>query len=142
MRLYLDALKLLFELAAQRSGRQIASLELGDLDVDAIAGFLDHIEINRSNCAATRNNRRVALCSFFKHLIRNDLAHSCQYTRVLAIPSKKARPRPATYLEADDARAIIARPDQRTVDGWRDSLALNAAAKRGSRAWSRSLRLP
>ncbi|MGE0854424.1 MAG: hypothetical protein AB7F22_35995, partial [Reyranella sp.] len=25
-----------------------------------------------------------------------------------------------TYLEADDVRAIIARPDQRAVDGWRD----------------------
>ena len=43
-----------------------------------------------------------------------------QYTRVLAIPSKKARQRPATYLEADDVRAIIARPDRRTDDGWRD----------------------
>ena len=120
VRAYRDALKLLFEFTAQRSGRQIASLELGDLDVDAIAGFLDHIEANRSNSAATRNCRRAALRSFFKHLVRNDLAHSLQYTRVLAIPSKKARQRPATYLEADDVRAIIAKPDQRTVDGWRD----------------------
>jgi site-specific recombinase XerD len=120
VRAYRDALKLLFEFIAQRSGRQIASLELGDLDVDAITGFLDHIETNRSNSAATRNCRRAALRSFVKHLIRNDLAHSRQYTRVLAIPSKKARQRPATYLEADDVRAIIARPDQRTVDGWRD----------------------
>ena len=120
VRAYRDALKLLFEFAAQRSGREMASLELGDLDVDVIAGFLDHIEANRSNSAATRNCRRAALRSFFKHLVRNDLAHSLQYTRVLAIPSKKARQRPATYLEADDVRAIIAKPDRRTVDGWRD----------------------
>ena len=120
VRAYRDALKLLLEFTAQRSGRQIASLDLGDLDVDAITGFLDHIEINRSNSAATRNCRRAALRSFFKHLVRNDLVHSRQYTRVLAIPSKKARQRPATYLEADDVRAIIAKPDQRTVDGWRD----------------------
>lgn len=120
VRAYRDALKLLFEFTAHRTGRQVASLELGDLDVDTIAGFLDHIEINRSNSATTRNCRRAALRSFFKHLVRNDLAHSLQYTRVLAIPSKKARQQPATYLEADDVRAIIARPDQRTVDGWRD----------------------
>ena len=120
VRAYRDALKLLFEFTAQRSGRPIASLELGDLDANAITGFLDHIEINRSNSAATRNCRRAALRSFFKHLVRNDLAHSLQYTRVLAIPSKKARQRPATYLEADDVRAIIAKPDQRTVHGWRD----------------------
>jgi site-specific recombinase XerD len=120
VRAYRDALKLLFEFAAQRSGRQVASLELGDLDVDTIVGFLDHIEANRSNSAATRNCRRAALRSFFKHLLRNDLGHSLQYTRVLAIPSKKARQQPATYLEADDVRAIIAKPDRRTADGWRD----------------------
>ena len=120
VRAYRDALKLLFEFTAHRSGRQIASLELGDLDANAIAGFLSHIEIERSNSAATRNCRRAALRSFFKHLVRNDPAHALQYTRVLAIPSKKARQRPATYLEADDVRVIIAKPDQRSVGGWRD----------------------
>lgn len=70
--------------------------------------------------AVTRNCRRAALRSFFKHLLRNDLARSLQYTRVLAIPSKKARQSPATYLEADDMRAIIAKPDRRTDNGWRD----------------------
>ena len=54
----------------------------------------------RATCA-TRNCRRAALRSFFKQLVRNDIAHSVQYTRVLAIPSKGARQRPATYLEAD-----------------------------------------
>src|SRR5208337_2785393 len=38
----------------------------------------------------------------------------------LAIPSKKARQRPATYLEAGDVRPIIAKPDQHTSHGWRD----------------------
>jgi len=55
VRAYRDALKLLFEFAARRSGREVASLELGDLDTDTIAGFLDHIEANRSNSAATRS---------------------------------------------------------------------------------------
>jgi integrase/recombinase XerD len=52
--------------------------------------------------------------------VRNDLSRSLQYTRVLAIPSKKARQRPATYLEAGDVRAIIAKPDQHTSHAWRD----------------------
>jgi site-specific recombinase XerD len=120
VRSYRDSLKLLFEFTAQQKRRDVASLELGDLDADAITAFLDHIELNRSNSAATRNCRRAALRSFFKHLVRNDLAHSLQYTRVLAIPSKKARQQPATYLEADEMRAIIAKPDRRTIDGWRD----------------------
>ena len=120
VRAYRDTLKLLFEFSAARKGRNVASLEIGDLNADTIADFLDHIEVNRSNSAATRNCRRAALRSFFKHLVRNDLSHSLQYTRVLAIPSKKARQRPATYLEAGDVRAIIAKPDRHTADGWRD----------------------
>jgi site-specific recombinase XerD len=117
IRAYRDAVRLLFEFTAQRHGRDVASLELGDLDADAIAAFLDHIEVDRSNSAATRNCRRAALRGFFRHLLRNDLDHSLQYTRVLAIPSKKARQRPATYLEVDDVRAIIAKPDRRTDAG-------------------------
>jgi integrase/recombinase XerD len=120
IRAYRDALKLPFQFVARHNGRDVASLEISDLDADTIAQFLDHIETNRSNSAATRNCRRAALRSFVRHLLRNDPTHSLQYTRVLAIPSKKARQRPSTYLEADDVRAIIARPDRSTSDGWRD----------------------
>lgn len=120
IRAYRDALKLLLEFVAQRAGRNVASLKLDDLDAEMVAHFLDHIEVARSNSPATRNCRRAAIRSFFKHLVRYDLAHSQQYTRVLAIPSKKARQRPATYLEPDEVRAILGKPDRRTGDGWRD----------------------
>ena len=120
IRAYRDSLKLLFEFTAQHHRRDVASLDVADLDADAIAAFLDHIETNRSNSAITRNCRRAALRSFFKHLVRNDLTHSLQYTRVLAIPAKRARQLPATYLEADDVRGILAKPNRRTADGWRD----------------------
>lgn len=120
VRAYRDALKLLFAFVAQRRDCDVASLELNDFDAEVVCHFLDHIEAARSNSTLTRNCRRAAIRSFFKHLVRNDLAHSQQYTRVLAIPSKKARQRPATYLEADDVRAILANPDRRTADGWRD----------------------
>lgn len=120
VRAYRDALKLLFQFVAQRRGRAVASLELNDLNAEMVCQFLDYIEATRSNSIATRNCRRAAIRSFLKHLVRNDLAHSQQYSRVLAIPSKKARQQPATYLEADDVRAILGKPDRRTAYGWRD----------------------
>ncbi len=95
IRAYRDALTLLFKFVAEQRGRGLASLQLSDLDADAVTRFLDNIEAKRSNSAATRNCRRAAIRTFFKHLLRNDLAHSLQYTRVLAIPTKKARQRPA-----------------------------------------------
>ena len=120
VRAYRDALTLLFKFVAERLGRGVASLQMSDLDVDAVTRFLDHIETERSNSAATRNCRRAAIRGFFRHLLRNDLAHSQLSMRVLAIPAKKARQRPATYLEAQDARLILNMPEKRTRDGWRD----------------------
>jgi integrase/recombinase XerD len=120
IRAYRDALTMLLKFVAEQRGQEMAALQIGDLDADAVARFLDHIEAQRSNSAATRNCRRAAIRSFFKHLLRNDLAHSQQFVRVLAIPAKKARQRPATYLEAEDARLIIGMPDPHTFDGWRD----------------------
>jgi len=120
IRAYRDTLTLLFKFVAGHRGRGVASLQLSDLDAEAVMRFLDHIELERSNSPATRNCRRAAIRGFFKHLLRSDLVHSQQYVRVLAIPAKKARQRPATYLEAEDVRLIISMPDRRTHDGWRD----------------------
>jgi site-specific recombinase XerD len=120
IRAYRDTLKLLLEFAALHQDRAVAALTLDDLDADLVAGFLNHLETERSNSPATRNCRRAAVRSFFKHLLRNNLDHALQYTRVLALPSKRARQTPATYLEAVDVRAILANPDQRTVGGCRD----------------------
>ena len=66
VRAYRDALTLLIKFVAERLGRGIASLQLSDLDVDAVTRFLDHIELERSNTAATRNCRRAAIRGFFK----------------------------------------------------------------------------
>ena len=106
IRAYRDALTLLFKFVAEQRGRGVASLQLGDIDADAVVYFLNHIEAERSNSAATRNCRRAAIRGFFKHLLRSDLAHSQQCIRVLTIPAKKARQRSATYLEAEDDRQI------------------------------------
>ena len=106
IRAYRDSLKMLFEFTAQHRRRDVASLDVADLDAEAITAFLDHIETNRSNSATTRNCRRAALRSFFKHLVRHDLTHSLQYTRVLAIPAKRARQLPATYLEPTTCAAF------------------------------------
>lgn len=120
IRAYRDTLTLLFKFVAAQRGRGVAGLQVEDLDSEAITRFLDHIELERSNSPATRNCRRAAIRSFLKHLLRTDLAHSQQYMRVLAIPAKKARQRPSTYLEAEDARLIINMPDRHTSQGWRD----------------------
>jgi len=64
IRAYRDALMLLFKFVADQHGRSVASLQLTDIDADTVMRFLDHIETQRSNSAATRNCRRAAIRGF------------------------------------------------------------------------------
>lgn len=133
VRAYRDGLKILFEFVAAEKRRGVAELQLADLDAAMIARFLAHLETERSNSVATRNCRRAALRSFFKHLLRHDLDRAEQYSRVLAIPAKKAKLTLATYLEADDVRCILRQPDRRTVAGCRDHALLLFLYNTGAR---------
>lgn len=117
---YRDALKLFFEFVAANKRCSLSGIALDDMTAETVSQFLLHLEMDRSNSAATRNCRRSAIRSFFRHLLRTDFVHSQQYARALAIPAKKVRHRPATYLEADEVRAILARPNPATVEGGRD----------------------
>ncbi len=120
VRAYRDALKLFFEFVAANKGCSVSGIDLGDMNATTVSRFLLHLETDRSNSVATRNCRRTAVRSFFKHLLRTDIVHSQQYAGALAIPAKKARHHPVTYLEADEVRAILARPNTKTLGGLRD----------------------
>lgn len=120
VRAYRDALKLLFEFIAANKKCGVSGIDLGDMNAETVARFLLYLETDRSNSVATRNCRRTAIRSFFKHLLRTDIVHSRQYSEALAIPAKKARHRPATYLEADEVRAILTKPNTKATRGWRD----------------------
>jgi site-specific recombinase XerD len=120
VRAYRDALRLLFSFVADSRKCSVADLTLTDLQVEAIKAFLVHLESKRANTAASRNYRLTAIRSFFRHLVRNDLSHAAQYQQVLALPSKKTRTLPASYLEPEDARLILNQPDCKTALGLRD----------------------
>ena len=98
VRAYRDALKLLFLFLAHRKRRQVADLDLDDLQAEAVLAFLDHIESKRSNSAATRNCRLAAIRSFVQHLLRNDVTRAGQYSRLLAIRITEQH-RAIAYLE-------------------------------------------
>jgi len=108
VRAYSDALRLFFVFVATRVRRPVAALRLDDIRADAVLAFLDHVETKRGNTATTRNCRLAAIRSFVDHLLRHDVTRAEQYGRILAIPTKRARQRLVSYLEPDEARAVIA----------------------------------
>jgi len=108
IRTYGDALRLFFVFLASHVGRPVVALRLDDIRAAAVLAFLDHIESKRGNAATTRNCRLAAIRSFVDHLLRHDVTRSEQYGRILAIPTKRARQRLVSYLEPEEARAVIA----------------------------------
>ena len=130
---YRDGLRLLLLYLTDVCGREVADLTLDDLDADRILAFLDHLEAVRGNTAVTRNARLCAIHSFFRHLMRHDPTRAEQYYRVLALPPKKSRSRLACYLEPEDVRVLLRKPDRATTIGLRDYALLLILYNTGAR---------
>ena len=133
VRAYRDALKLFFLFLAGQKRKQIADLDLDDIQAEAVLAFLDHIESKRSNSAVTRNCRLAAIRSFVQHLLRCDVARAGQYGRILAIRTKRATHRAVAYLEPEEARAVIAAVDTSSPRGRRDHALLLLLYNTGAR---------
>ena len=133
IRAYRDALKLFFMFLANQRRKSMSDLALDDIRCEAVLSFLDHIESQRRNSAATRNCRLAAVRSFVHHLLRQDVTRAGQYGRILAIRNKKALRRTPTYLEPEEARAVIAAIDRRSRNGERDHALLLFLYNTGAR---------
>src|SRR6202453_4343101 len=133
VRAYRDALKLFFLFLAGQKRKQIADLELDDIQAEVVLTFLHHIESKRSNSAVTRDCRLAAIRSFVQHLLRSDVARAGQYGRILAIRTKRATHRAVAYLEPEEARAVIATVDTSSARGRRDHALLLLLYNTGAR---------
>jgi integrase/recombinase XerD len=114
---YRDALRLFVCFLADDAGRPASTLTLDDIVGERVLGFLDHLERERKNGVATRNQRLAAVRCFAEHLLRNDPARAGQYRRILDIPTKKARRPTVTYLEPEEVAVLLSQPDRRSSAG-------------------------
>jgi len=95
---YKITFRLLLRFASQRTGKTPTKLDIAELDAPLVAAFLDHLERDRHNSPATRNNRLAAIHSLFGYLALQHPEHAASVQRVLAIPSKRTERNLLTYL--------------------------------------------
>jgi integrase len=81
---------------------------------------LDHLETDRHNSVATRNNRLAAVHSLFAYLALHHPEHAASISRVLAIPPKRTECILVTYLTEPEVDALLAACDRSTWTGRRD----------------------
>jgi site-specific recombinase XerD len=106
--------------ASKRLGKTPAALDIAELDAPLIAAFLDHLERDRHNSAATRNNRLAAIHSLFGYPALHHPEHAGSIARVLAIPPKRTERNLITYLTDPEVDALLDACDRNTWTGRRD----------------------
>ena len=113
---YRDSLVLLLRFVAAHRARVAETLDVNDLSVDAVTAFLAYLERDRHTTASTRNVRLAAIHAFVRFLAAQHPEHLESAQRLLGIPFKRTRPRPA-YLEYRELAAVLAAIDRSTRDG-------------------------
>ena len=81
-------MKLLLAFLAGHHGCHVVDLNFVHLTPRAVLAFLDHLELQRGNSAATRNIRLAAIHSFARFVASGHPEHLEQCQRLLAVPTK------------------------------------------------------
>src|SRR6266705_5414681 len=97
---YAYAFKLLLNYASKRLKVSPSRLELEQIDGRLVVGFLNDLEITRSNAASSRNVRLAAIKSFMHFLECRVPSALEQIRRILAIPMKKTDSKLVRHLTA------------------------------------------
>lgn len=130
---YRDAFTLLLRFLAEFRGLSVVRLDFKDVSPEVIVAFLEHLERQRGNGAATRNARLAAIHSFARFVATTSPEHLDLCQRIMAVPFKRARSRLVEYLESGEVAAILAAPPRTTPDGRRDHALLLTLFNTGAR---------
>lgn len=122
---YRDAIKLLLTWFRDVEGTPPEKLVLADLDRMRVLSFLDWLEAERGNAAATRNQRLAVIKSFVRYTAVERPEFLDQATQILAVKQKKTSAPDMGHLTGTEVKALLAEPDPATWRGLRDTVLLS-----------------
>ena len=122
---YRDAVKLLLTWFRDVQATPPEKLRLTDLDRARVLRFLDWLETERGNTAATRNQRLAVIKSLVRYTAVERPEFLDQATQILAIKQKKTPTADTGHLTGDEVKALLAEPDPSTRRGLRDTVLLS-----------------
>ena len=131
---YRDAIRSLLTFAAARSARSVVKLSVDNLGRDTVLAFLEHLERQRGNAAATRNARLAAIHSLHRFIAVEDPTALAVCQQVLSIPYKRTSSRAVTCLARADIEHLLISIDRSTALGRRDVALLQFLYNTGARA--------
>ncbi len=130
---YRDTFRLLLTYVQDQTGKSPDALEIHDLDASTVTGFLSYLETVRGNSVRTRNARLAAIHSLFSYAGLRHPEHAAVIQRVLAIPTARIQRNMISWLQHDEAEALLGACDQQTRTGRRDHAMFVLAIQTGLR---------
>lgn len=130
---YRDTFLLLFSFMSCVKGVRVDKLKIDDINRASILSFLEWLEQERHNSAATRNQRLAAIHAFFKYLQAENVELVFQCKQILSIPFKRHAKPLVQHLEEDELKAILQMPDTTKLWGRRDLVLLCLLYDTGAR---------
>jgi site-specific recombinase XerD len=130
---YRDALALLIPFLATTTKTPVDRLHVHQIAVDHVRQFLTHLEGARACGISTRNQRLAALRSLARFIGTRSPEHLAWCSEICSIPFKKTSHEGICYLEKHEMDALLAAPDTRTRQGFRDHTLLLFLYNSGAR---------
>lgn len=131
---YRDMFRLFLPFAAKRLHCPVEQLPLARIQPKLIRAFTQHLEKVRQSGPATITQRLTALRAWAGFVGTNGPEHLEWSRQIKTIHLKKHAARPMNYLDKEEMQALLAAPDQKTEQGFRDYALLLFLYNTGARA--------
>jgi site-specific recombinase XerD len=99
---------------------KLEQIDFNIMDRPLILGFLEHLEIRRNCSVTSRNQRLMALRSFFKYAGMTDCVYAALYLTVGDIPLKKGIVKTVDFLSEEALSTLLSQPDTNRRIGMRN----------------------
>lgn len=133
-RSYRDSIRLLLRFMADHHATDATRVTVEHLPATIVRAFLAHLEEQRRNSVATRNQRLAAIHSLFRFVARQVPDLVDQAAQIQAIPLRRAAAPAMAYLDKPEIDALLAVPDRSCHQGQRDYTLLLFLYNTGARA--------
>ena len=130
---YRDAFRLLLIFCQDIRNLKPEKLCFKHFSDELIIQFLEWLQTERSCSISTRNQRLVAIHSFFRYVQVQEPAYLHLSQQILQIPCKKYSPSIMQHLTTEQVKEILASPNSRTESGRRDMTLLSVLYDTGAR---------
>jgi len=133
-RSYRDGIRVLLRFMTDRHRIDPADLTVEHVTADVVRDFLQHLEQERKNTAATLNQRVTVIHSLFRFVGRHVPELVEHASQLQAVPLRRVDHPTLPYLEKAELDALLATPDRRRRLGQRDYALLLFLYNTGARA--------